>query len=117
MDTKDLRDVVAFSEDAPAHHDVFESDRVWSELLCLERAQSHGPVSDPASDAILTVVAGKVVLQVDRRRKRIGQWSCALVPAGSLVTVTNASVDPAVVLIVAAPPPTPTRDEHDLAGG
>ena len=105
METRDLRDIVAFSEEGPTHHELFETPRLWSELLCLERAQRHGPVSDPSSDAVFAVVAGEVVIQVDRSRKRIGQWSSALAPAGTLVTVTNSSVDPAVVLIVAAPPP------------
>jgi quercetin dioxygenase-like cupin family protein len=105
MEAKDLRDLVGFSEDEPLHRRLFETDRLWSELLCLDRNQQHGPVSDPGTDAVLTVVAGEVVVQVERRRKRVGQWSSVLAPAGSPVTVTNASMDPAVVLIVAAPPP------------
>jgi hypothetical protein len=35
------------------------------------------------------------------------QWDSLLVPAGSELTLKNASPDPAVVLLVAAPPPTP----------
>jgi quercetin dioxygenase-like cupin family protein len=107
VETQDLRDLVAFSEEGPAHHALFETERVWSELVCLERTQQFGPISDPASDAVLTVVAGEVVVQVDRGRKRLGQWGSALVPAMGQLTITNASADPAVVLIVAAPPPTP----------
>ena len=47
-----------------------------------------------------------VVVQVDRRRKRLEQWGTTLVPAGSELTITNATPEPAVVLLVAAPPPT-----------
>jgi len=50
-------------------------------------------------------VSGRVVIQVDRRRRRLGQWETALVPAGAELTITNATGDPAVVLLVAAPPP------------
>ena len=107
MEIRDLRDHVHFSADEPVHQPLFESDKVWSELVCLDRAQRFGPVSDPDSDAILTVVAGEVVVHVDRGHKRVGQWSSALVPADSELAVTNASMDPAVVMIVAAPPPTP----------
>ena len=96
---------MAFSEDAPARHGLFATERVWSELICLERAQQLGPISDPASDSVFTVVAGEVVIQVDNGRKRLHQWGIALAPAHSIVTLTNASVDPAVVLVVAAPPP------------
>ena len=105
METKDLRELVSFSPEQPAKHSVLETGRIWSQLLCLERNQQLGPMSDPGSDALFTVVAGKVVLQADRKRSRLGQWEVAVVPAGSAVTVTNASEDPAVVLIVTAPPP------------
>jgi quercetin dioxygenase-like cupin family protein len=108
METRDLRDVVAFSEDAPARHRLFETERMWSELICLERAQQLGPISDPRADALFTIVAGEVVVQVDSGRKRLEQWGTALAPADSTVTLTNASVDPAVILVVAAPPPQVT---------
>jgi hypothetical protein len=42
---------------------------------------------------------------VDRKRKRLKQWGTVLVPAGAELVVTNASYDPAVVLLVTAPPP------------
>lgn len=109
METRDLKDLVEFSPEAVRTRPVLESERLWSQLVCLERNQQFGPVVDHDSDAIFTVVAGEVVVQVGRRRKRLGQWGAALVPAASRVVVTNASGDPAVVLIVAAPPPTPRQ--------
>lgn len=105
MEARDLRDLVRFDEDGPHHETLFEAERLWSELVSLDRSQSLGPISDPDSDALCLVVTGRVVLQVDRRRRRLGQWETALVPAGSTLSVTNATGDPAVVLLVAAPPP------------
>ncbi|HXF73720.1 MAG TPA: hypothetical protein VNO79_14060 [Actinomycetota bacterium] len=107
MQTKDLRDLVRFSEEGPHHGPLFESPRLWSEVLCLEGPQRLGPISDPGSDAICAVLAGEVAVQVDRRRARLKQWGTVLVPAGSALTIANASPDPAVLLIVAAPPPAP----------
>jgi hypothetical protein len=46
-----------------------------------------------------------VVVQVDRGRKRREQWEAAIVPAGAELSLANATGEPAVVLIVAAPPP------------
>ncbi len=109
MDTKNLRELVGFDEDGPTHSALFESEHLWSELVCLQGPQSIGPIADRDSDALATVVAGRVVVQVNRERKRLDQWGTALVPAGSELTITNASEDPAVVLLVAAPPPTPHR--------
>jgi quercetin dioxygenase-like cupin family protein len=105
MEARNLRDLVHFDEDGPRHERLYETDRMWSEVVCLDRNQALGPIADRDSDALLLVVSGKVVVQVDRGRKRREQWETALVPAGSELSVTNASEDPAVVLLVAAPPP------------
>ncbi|HEX9377522.1 MAG TPA: hypothetical protein VGB19_14960 [Actinomycetota bacterium] len=107
MEAKDLRDLVHFDPDEPSSHDVFETERLWSRVICLERTQRVGPIGDPASDALFLVVAGEVVIQLDRGRKRLGQWGVALAPAGGEVTISNASTEPAVILVTAAPPPAP----------
>jgi mannose-6-phosphate isomerase-like protein (cupin superfamily) len=52
------------------------------------------------------VLAGTVATQVGKGRARMGQWESVLVPAGQELTVRNASEEPAVVLLVAAPPPS-----------
>ncbi len=107
MKTKRLTDLVHFSEEGPRHQTLYESDHLWSEVVCFERNQVLGPIGDPDSDAICTVIAGEVAVQVDRTRKRLGEWGSALIPAGAELIVRNASPEPAVILLVAAPPPTP----------
>ena len=105
VDAKDLRDLVRFDEDGPHHEELFDSEHLWSEVVCLERNQALGTIEDPDSDALVLVVTGRVVVQVNLGRKRLEQWETTLVPAGSELTITNATGDPAVVLLVAAPPP------------
>lgn len=105
MEARDLRDLVQFEEEGHSHQTLFETDRLWSEVVCLDTNQALGPISDFDSDAIVLVVTGKVVTQVDRSRKRQEQWETTLVRAGSELTITNASEDPAVVLLAVAPPP------------
>ena len=107
MESKDLRDLVRFDQDGPRHEELWVSDELWSEVVCLQGPQGIGPISDRDSDAICTVLAGEVAVQVDRGRSRLGQWGSALVPKGSELTIRNASPEPSVVLIVAAPPPPP----------
>lgn len=107
MDTADLSDFVRFSAEAPIRETVFESERMWCQIICMDRNQSLGPIADPQADGVLTVVAGEVVVLVDRSRKRLKQWGAALVPAASELVMTNASEDPAVLLFVTAPPPAP----------
>jgi quercetin dioxygenase-like cupin family protein len=105
METRDLRDLVHFDPDAATTHDLFETEHLWSQLICLDRTQRVGPIGDATSDALFVVVAGEVVIQVDRGRKRVKQWDAVLAPAGREVTISNASTEPAVILVTAAPPP------------
>jgi mannose-6-phosphate isomerase-like protein (cupin superfamily) len=111
VDAVDLRDLVEFVEGDLVRKPVAETDRLWAQLLCLDRNGEFGPASDPGSDALLTVVAGEAVFFVNRRRSRLKQWGTVLVPAGSEVVVRNASIEPLVVLMVTAPPPTGPREE------
>lgn len=107
MRTRDLRDLVHFSEDQALHHALFETERLWSEILCLQGAQGVGPMTDPRSDAIVVVLSGEVATQVNKGRTRMKQWESAMVPAGGELTIRNASEDPSVVLLVLSPPPAP----------
>ena len=107
MDAADLRRFVEFEEGQVVRRTVFESERLWAQILCFERNQAYGPVSDPGSDAVVTIVAGEAVVLVGIGRKRLKQWETALIPAGKELSITNASAEPLVVWLVAAPPPAP----------
>lgn len=107
MEHAKLTDHVHFSAEEPQRSTVFESEHLWSQVVCLDRNQAYGPVTDPEADAIVTVLAGEGAFQVGKKRKRLPQWGALLVPAGSALNVTNASGDPLVLLLVTAPPPTP----------
>jgi quercetin dioxygenase-like cupin family protein len=103
--SENLRNFVHFSPEKVTRTTVFETERVWSEVVCFDRNQAIGPVKDLDSDALFTILAGQAVFQVNGRRSRLEQWGTVLVPAGAEVTVTNASIDPLVVFVVATPPP------------
>lgn len=110
MKTRDLRDLVHFSDDAALHHALFETGHLWSELLCLQGAQGVGPMTDAAADAIVVVLSGEIAAQVGKGRARMHQWESVLVPAGDELTIRNASEEPSVVLLVLSPPPAPSTD-------
>jgi glyoxylate utilization-related uncharacterized protein len=105
MKALDIRDLVHFSEDGAQRRTLFETEQLWSEVICIHGAQGIGPVSDPDSDGVLAVLAGEVSAQVGGGRVRMGQWESVLVPAGEDLTIRNASPEPAVLLLVLAPPP------------
>jgi glyoxylate utilization-related uncharacterized protein len=103
-----MRDLVRFDDDAARTEVLFETERLWSQMICLQGAQGIGPIADPGSDAIVSVLAGEIAVQVGKGRSRMHQWHSVLVPAGTELTIRNASDEPAVVQVIAAPPPEPT---------
>lgn len=105
MKTRDIRDLVWFSEDDARTEVLFETEQVWSQIICLQGAQVAGPMSDARSEGLITVLAGQVAAQVGKQRARMGQWESLGIRAGEEVTVRNASAEPSVVLLVLAPPP------------
>jgi glyoxylate utilization-related uncharacterized protein len=107
MKPRDIRDLVWFADDEARHETLFESEHLWSQVVCLQGAQTFGPVTDETSDAIATVLAGEVAAQVGKGRSRMAQWETVLVPHGAELMLRNASPEPAVVLLVLAPPPAP----------
>ena len=106
MKTLDIRDLVHLSDDEPRRRTLIEGERLWSEIVCLQAAQGVGPIRDDESDGILVVLAGEVATQVGKGRARMKQWEAVDVPAGMELTIRNASEEPAVVLVVVAPPPS-----------
>jgi hypothetical protein len=105
----DIRDLVHFSDEGASRETLVEGEHLWSEILCLGSNQRLGPLGDAASDALCVVLAGKVAAQIGRGRNRMRQWDSIVVPAGSELTLANASEEPSVVLLVVAPPPEPAN--------
>ena len=106
MKTLDIRDFVQFSDDEARRWTLIEGEHLWSEIVCLQGAQGVGPIRDDDADGIVVVLAGEVAAQIGKGRARLKQWESVEVPAGLELTMRNASDEPAVVLLVVAPPPT-----------
>jgi len=106
VEIRNLQDLVAFDEDSVTRTTLFETERMWSELVCVNRNQTYGPVGDDRSEALFTIVAGEAVFLVSGKRKRLRQWRTLLAEPGDSVTVTNASTEPLVLTVTLSPPPT-----------
>ena len=105
MKPRDMRDLVWFDEEDARTEVLFETDRIWSQLICLQGAQGIGPLADRDADAIVSVLAGEVAVQVGKGRSRMHHWHSVLVPAGTALMIRNASDEPSVVQVTTAPPP------------
>jgi glyoxylate utilization-related uncharacterized protein len=104
--TLDIRTLVHFSDDEPRRRTLLDGERLWSEIVCLQGSQGVGPIRDDGADGLVVVLAGEVATQVGKGRARMKQWEAVKVPAGLELTLRNASDEPAVVLLVVAPPPS-----------
>jgi len=105
MKPRNVTDLVYFDDDGPRTELLHETDQLFSQVICLQEAQGVGPMTDPAADGLVIVLAGEVAAQVGKGRARMRQWASITVPAGEELTIRNASPDPSVVLLVLAPPP------------
>lgn len=105
MKTKRVTDLVHFDDEAARTEVLYETDRVFSQVVCVQGAQGIGPMSDPAAEGLVVVLAGEVAAQIGKERARMKQWESALVPPNESLTIRNASSEPSVVLLVLAPPP------------
>jgi glyoxylate utilization-related uncharacterized protein len=114
MKTRDIRDLVRFADEGARTEVLHETERLWTQVVCLQGAQAHGPVVDDRSDGMAAVLSGEIAAQVGGGRSRMKQWETVVVPAGEPLTLRNASPEPSVVLLVLAPPPddgSPGRDD------
>jgi glyoxylate utilization-related uncharacterized protein len=106
MKTRRVTDLVHFDEEGARTEVLYETERVFSQVVCLQGPQSLGPMSDAQAEGLVVVLAGEVAAQIGKGRARMQQWESALVPPGDELTLRNASAEPAVVLLVLAPPPS-----------
>jgi glyoxylate utilization-related uncharacterized protein len=106
METRNLTDLIHFTEESPRIEVLLETEQLWSQVICLQGAQGVGPLTDARADGLVVVLAGEIAAQIGKGRARMKQWESVTVPAGEALSVRNASSDPAVVLLVLAPPPT-----------
>lgn len=105
MKTRDLTELIHFTDDGPRTEVLAETARLWSQVVCLQGSQGVGPMTDADADGLVVVLAGEVAAQVGKGRARMKQWSTVVVPAGAELTLRNASEEPGVVLLVLSPPP------------
>jgi len=105
MKTRNVTDLIHFTEDAARTAVLHETERLWSQVICLQGAQAIGPLTDERADGIVVVLAGEVATQIGKGRARMKQWESATVAPGDALTLRNASPEPAVVLLVLSPPP------------
>jgi glyoxylate utilization-related uncharacterized protein len=106
MKTRRVTDLVHFDDDQARTDVLYETERLFTQVVCVQGSQAIGPMSDQVAEGLVVVLAGEVAAQVGKERARMKQWESVLVPPGEALTLRNASAEPSVVLLVLTPPPT-----------
>jgi mannose-6-phosphate isomerase-like protein (cupin superfamily) len=103
MERRKLADLIAFEEQRLARRRVFDTDRTITDLYCLEPGQEQLLLVHEASDKVVVVMAGRVLVRVDDEVAEAGQYEAVLAPAGCKHALKNLGPDPAVLLVFVGP--------------
>ena len=88
-----------------AKNNLFESERMFCDVYCLEPGQDQRGHAHAASDKVYYVIEGAPTFEVDGERQAVGPGHAVWAPAGSDHGVTNETGDRARLLVVMAPRP------------
>lgn len=84
---------------------VFETERFFCDVYCLEPGQSQKAHAHAGSDKVYAVLEGSVVAQVAGEEQSLAAGEAVLAPAGSEHGIVNRSAARAAVLVFMAPKP------------
>ena len=68
MKTRNVTDLIFFDEEAARTEVLYESEQLFSQVICLQEAQGVGPMQDPGSEGLLVVLSlGGLLAERTRR--------------------------------------------------
>ncbi|HEV8322457.1 MAG TPA: cupin domain-containing protein [Myxococcota bacterium] len=84
---------------------LFESERMFCDLYCLEPGQAQKPHAHAASDKVYVVMSGEVRVSVGGEERVLGPGGAAWAAPGEAHALHNASSARATVLVFMTPKP------------
>ncbi|HZX95341.1 MAG TPA: cupin domain-containing protein [Myxococcales bacterium] len=84
---------------------LFETERFFLDVYCLEPGQSQKQHAHPGNDKVYAVLEGTVVAQVGGEERELKPGEAVLVPAGDEHGVVNRGSARAALLVFMAPRP------------
>lgn len=85
---------------------VFETERFFCDVYCLEPGQEQKQHAHEGNDKVYAVLEGTVVARVAGEERELAQGEAVLVPAGDPHGVVNRSQQRAALLVFMAPHPS-----------
>jgi quercetin dioxygenase-like cupin family protein len=84
---------------------LFETDKFFCDVYCLEPGQGQQPHTHEGSDKLFAVLEGVVVASIAGEEQDLHVGDVVLAPAGSVHGVFNRSSERAALLVFMAPHP------------
>ena len=91
MQTQNLKDARRFSPDKMVKASLFQTERLFYDLYCLEPGQAQKVHSHANSDKVYLVLEGIARVTIGDEAREMAPEDCALAPAGVAHGVRNAS--------------------------
>jgi quercetin dioxygenase-like cupin family protein len=95
----------AFSSEKLHKFHLFETERFFLDVYCLEPGQSQKAHAHPGNDKVYAVLEGAIVAQVGADEQELRAGEAVLAPAGAEHGIANRSSARAAVLVFMAPKP------------
>ncbi len=104
MDVKHLADFQQFRHDKLAKHNLFQTERFFLDVYCLEPGQAQAAHAHAGSDKVYVVLDGRCRFEVGGESGEYGPGAAVFCPAGSVHGVENAGPGRARLLVMMTPP-------------
>jgi len=105
MDTRNLREARRFDAAKMVKASLFQTERLYCDVYCLEPGQAQKVHSHASSDKVYVVLEGRAVAIVGEEERDLGPDDAVLAPAGQPHGVRNATAERTTLLVVTTPPP------------
>ena len=105
MDVKNIREVRRFSSEKMVKAGIFETERMFFDVYCLEPGQAQKVHTHGGSDKVYLLLEGAAVVTIGAEERALAPEEAALCRAGEAHGVRNDSSARAVLLVVTSPPP------------
>ena len=105
IEVRNFAAVRRFSAEKLQKLNLFETERFFCDVYCLEPGQEQKAHAHAASDKLYAVLEGSVEVRVGTETRELSAGELALCPAGSEHGVANRSGTRAALLVFMAPRP------------
>ena len=105
MNVIKVRDAVEFKAEKLNKVSLFDTEKFFCDVYCLEPGQSQKVHAHDGSDKIYYVLEGKGKFTVGTDEKELCADEITLAPAGEVHGVVNNSQDKLIILVFMAPKP------------